>query len=164
RGLRALRRIDVRRAVDKAAARGAIEPEAAASLLETVRLVDALRRATDGRLLQHACPELVEILRPADGELVPRGALYVLLPPADPAPTTVASCRAGAARTLPHGASTQAGARAPCTGAATLEVTVRDRAGAVSDTESARVRCGSTGFALGAAVEVLVDDDHGPSM
>jgi hypothetical protein len=164
RGLRALRRIDVRRALDRAAARGAIEPEAAASLLETVRLVDALRRATDTRLVEHACPELVEILRPADGELVPGAELFILLRLAAEAdPTTLAARLDGVALPLPHVSSTQAWARVPCNGAATLEVTVRDRGRAVSDTEAARLRCGSTGFALGTAVDVLIDDDHGPS-
>jgi len=142
----------------------------ASALVADLSLTDALRRATAARLSRHPCPELVEILRPDEGETIRGGDIFMLLrlaPEADPTTLAVRLESPAGPLDVPldrpaNVSATQAWARFACRGAGrqALRVRVQGRDGMVADEDSVRVVCGGRGFALGAEVEVLVQEDH----
>jgi hypothetical protein len=153
-----------------AAARGGrLSVDLAATLGDDLRLLDSLRRATLARITRHPCPELVEVLRPSEGEAFAGNEIFLLLrilPEAD-ALTLTAELTAGSQRTLvaiDHGANlsdTQAWARVPCLGPGpqTLRIRISERGARLHDEQQVSIVCGAQGFALGAEVESLVDTD-----
>ncbi len=177
RALGALERVEaqvrrVTRALDRVRQSAAADVQAIAQLIATieplVELTDALVRATASRLRHHPCPELVEILRPADHEHGPDRRVFHLArlaAAADPRTLEVALQRGE--RSVPVTplavSATQAWGTIECPspGRWIVQVTVRDRARSLKDQERAIVHCGPADrLALGAVVETLVSHDH----
>jgi dienelactone hydrolase len=155
-------------ALDRVRENAAPHASAAAEIQGLVALTGALTRATAARVRRHPCPELVEILRPADGERSADHRLFLLMRMAAAAdPQTLEVILDGGRRVVPvapaEASATQAWGTVECPSAGrwVVRVTVRDRMRTVVDEERAVVRCGAAGrLALGPVVETLVTHDH----
>ena len=173
RALAALDRMETRlprltQALDRVREGAAAHARAAANVETLVGLTGALTRATAARLRRHPCPELVEILRPADGERSAEHRLFFLIGIAAAAdPQTLEVVLDGGQRPVPIApmevSATQAWGTVDCPSAGrwVMRVTVRDHLRAMADEERAVVHCGPVDrLALGPVVETLVTHDH----
>lgn len=161
-----------RRTLDRAVGRGRVDGRVASELDGVFRIASALTRATRARLERQPCPELVEILRPLDGDVRPDGSVLFLArlaPTADPATLGVQLQGPTGSHVITPDvlSASQAWARfrCPSSGQYVLRVAVRDRAAALTDGEEVSVRCGPVGgLTLGAIAETLVDNDDAPNV